>query len=296
MHIEEIENEIMNFNDEEMLQFLFNNHLIKNEFICPGSCKSLMKIVTAKSYSLGKAWRCFSIGCTSYLCKKPLTDGSFFETIGKDIKKVFKIMLRWCGGNNMKSIVSTIQISFPTVKKIFDLLFDKMKDHNEIQPKLGGIGTIVQVDETMMNYKCKSHRGRSPSNRTDALCIVECRPCICKVWAQVIPDKSIQTILPIICERVFSNTIIHTDEHKSYQCLTRNGYIHKTVCHKYMFVDRINEVNTQAVESFNNVLKYEIKKRKGIRTCDRGKFLVEMVWKWNNKNNLWIALLELIKC
>lgn len=229
------------------------------------------------------------------LSKKSLTDGSFFSTIGKDIKKVLKVLLRWCDGNNIQTIITTIQISFPTVRKIFDLLFEKMEVDNNNQPKLGGLGTIVQVDETMMNYKCKSHRGRSPLNRTDALCIVECRPFISKVWAQIIPDKSIITILPIICQRVLSNSIIHTDEHKSYQCLTRNGYIHKTVCHKYMFVNELNGVNTQAVESFNNVLKYEIKKRKGIRTCDRGKFLVEMVWKWNNKNKLWDAVLELIK-
>ncbi|KCZ77920.1 hypothetical protein H311_01063, partial [Anncaliia algerae PRA109] len=36
-----------------------------------------------------------------------------------------------------------------------------------------GPGSIVQIDETMMNFKCKSHRGRSTLNKTDALVIIE---------------------------------------------------------------------------------------------------------------------------
>lgn len=44
-----------------------------------------------------------------------------------------------------------------------------MKLNNDFQPKLGGPGRIIQIDETMMNYKCKSHRGRSNDNKTDAI-------------------------------------------------------------------------------------------------------------------------------
>jgi hypothetical protein len=45
-------------------------------------------------------------------------------------------------------------------------------------------------------------------------------------------------------------------------------------------------VNTQGVESLNNGLKREIKKRKGVRTLDRQKILSECVWRWNNKRDL----------
>jgi hypothetical protein len=36
-----------------------------------------------------------------------------------------------------------------------------MKDCDFKNNKLGNGGKLVQVDETMLNYKCKSHRGRS---------------------------------------------------------------------------------------------------------------------------------------
>ncbi|KCZ78483.1 hypothetical protein H311_00483, partial [Anncaliia algerae PRA109] len=74
----------------------------------------------------------------------------------------------------------------------------------------------VQVDETMLNFKCKGHRGHSPENRTDALVIVECTIKIDRVFAKVIPNKEANTIVPIICENVAAGTTIFTDEHKSY--------------------------------------------------------------------------------
>jgi hypothetical protein len=64
-----------------------------------------------------------------------------------------------------------------------------MKVKNETQRALGGPGLIVQIDETMLNYKCKSLRGRSPENHTDALCIVEVGEKIQKVWIEIILDK-----------------------------------------------------------------------------------------------------------
>ena len=107
-----------------------------------------------------------------------------------------------------------------------------MQTKNNMLRKLGGLGKIVNVDETMLNYKCKSHRGRSTLNRTDALCIVECDVVtghIDKVWAQVIPNKSASTIIPIIIAHVLEHSVIHTDEHKSYLSLCMNNFSHFTV-------------------------------------------------------------------
>ena len=124
----------------------------------------------------------------------------------------------------------------------------------------------------MLNYKCKSHRGRSPLNRTDALCIVEVKEKIVKSFARVIPDKKKETIIPIIVAQVLLNSVIYTDEHKSYKKLSSYNYVHGGCCHKYEFVNKITGENTQAVESFHNELKLEIKRRKGIQTSSRQKF------------------------
>ncbi len=79
--------------------------------------------------------------------------------------------------------------------------------------KLGEIGSIVQIDETMLNYKCKSHRGRSPTNRTDSLVIVEVRNHITRAYAKVIPIKTKEVMIPLIVSQVLPGTTIWTDEH-----------------------------------------------------------------------------------
>ena len=97
--------------------------------------------------------------------------------------------------------------------------------------KFGGYGNIVQIDETMLNYKCKSHRRRSSSNRTDALCIVEVRHGIKRAYACIIPNKESATLIPIIQKYVYSGSVIWTDEHRSYGKL-KELFRHSTFCHK----------------------------------------------------------------
>ncbi|KAG0439263.1 hypothetical protein DMUE_2559 [Dictyocoela muelleri] len=83
----------------------------------------------------------------------------------------------------------------------------------------------------MLNYKFKSHRGRSPRNKTDALCIVEVRGGITRCFATIIENKSRNTIVPFIFQQVCANNIIHTDEHGAYKNLREFFETHNTVCH-----------------------------------------------------------------
>lgn len=145
-----------------------------------------------------------------------------------------------------------------------------------------------------LNFAIKSHRGRSPSNKTDAICIVEFNGHISRVYARTIPDKRAETLYSHIEAQVEANSIIWTDEHRSYSCLKEKGFLHETVCHKYQFVT-VEGVNTQAVESFNNILKIEIKKRKGVLTEKREDLLKEVCFYFNNKNRFLEAILDLLK-
>ncbi|KCZ78086.1 hypothetical protein H311_00892 [Anncaliia algerae PRA109] len=63
--------------------------------------------------------------------------------------------------------------------------------------KFRGLGFTVQVNEIMLNFKCKFHRGISANNKSDALCIVEVGSHITRAFATVIPNKEKATILPI---------------------------------------------------------------------------------------------------
>ena len=78
---------------------------------------------------------------------------------------------------------------------------------------------------------------------------------------EIVESRDASTLLPIIERVERPGSIIYTDEWASYNALGRNdNYRHKTVCHKYNFVDPSTLVHTQNVESFNNKIKCEIKK------------------------------------
>ena len=51
---------------------------------------------------------------------------------------------------------------------------------------------MVQVDQTILNNRCKSHRGRIPHNKTDALYIFELRDDILRHIQKLFPIKKAQ--------------------------------------------------------------------------------------------------------
>ncbi|KAG0439484.1 hypothetical protein DMUE_2403, partial [Dictyocoela muelleri] len=116
-----------------------------------------------------------------------------------------------------------------------------------------------------------------------------------RAFARVISDKAQTTILPIISSQVLPYSTIMTDEHRSYSRLNKNSYEHKTVCHKYNFVDKITGAHTQSVESFNGQIKNEIKKQKGVLTAYRPNFLKDFCLFYNNRENYQYIIFDLIK-
>ncbi|KAM0685874.1 hypothetical protein COBT_002911 [Conglomerata obtusa] len=102
--------------------------------------------------------------------------------------------------------------------------------------------------------------------------MIEYANSITRVYATVIPGKKSETLIPIICRQVASNSVIWTDKHRSYNCLCNFNFFYAIVCHRYEFINTLNGVNTQAAESFNSFIKYELK-MKNMKTTDRGIFL-----------------------
>lgn len=293
--IEFLEVTLPNTTREELIRWLQDKQLIKTEFRCI-ACNTFCFLKKYQRNKDGYAWRCLSSNCPDYLKYFSIRVDSFFSGFDSKITDILRVLAKFSNEVLQKSIISSMSsIKASTVRTIVRKLVEAIPVPNFTNDKLGGFTKIVQADETMMNYKCKSHRGRSPYNRTDALVIVEVVDKVTRVFARVIPDKKADTILPIICAQVVSGATIHTDEHRSYSSLSRYGYIHGTVCHKYTFVDSFTGVDTQSVESINNCIKYYIKMRKGISTELRQLFLNEFCFRFNNKGVLLSKLLDLIK-
>lgn len=294
MKIGEMEEKCWKETNLEFIDTLKELRLLKRELKCY-TCQNMMNFVRYKRNIDGYAWRCLHVHCMSYKKYFSVRESSFFSGFNISMQAIMLILLRYTARTPRYVIKRSSLLGDTTIKNILRKLNNLIPNTDFKDNKLGGIGKIVQVDETMLNFKCKSHRGRSSNNRTDALCIVEVNNSISKVFAQIIPNKEASTIIPIICGQVISGSTIWSDEHKSYARLGLKGYLHDTVCHKYEFVNKSNGINTQAIESFHNELKLEIKRRKGIHTTEREKFLKEFCYYFNNKNDFLSAIFNLIK-
>ncbi|KCZ74747.1 hypothetical protein H311_04284, partial [Anncaliia algerae PRA109] len=60
-------------------------------------------------------------------------------------------------------------------------------------------------------------------------------------------------------------------------------------------VDKKRKIHIQFVELSNSQLKIEIKKRRGIKTYKRSDFLKEFYFFYNNRDNLYHSILNLLK-
>lgn len=288
------EQTILKLNSRELIHFLQDYQLLKREYLC-SECNVLCSFVPYKRSIDGFSWRCMKSTCKNYKNYVSIRINSFFLNFNIDMKRILSVILKYSVRQPLYSIILSVDISEFTIKRIINQLTNLIAPPDFSNSKLGGPGRRVEIDETMLNFKAKSHRGRSPLNRSDALCIVEVGYKILRVFACVIPDKSASTLIPIITSQVANGSVIWTDEMRSYGLLRNFDYYHETVCHKYEFINSENGVNTQSVESFNNFVKLEIKKRKGVKTCVRDKFLNEVCFYFNNKNNFLKAVLDLIK-
>lgn len=223
----------------ELINYLFEKQLICRNMNCP-SCSSQMKMEKKLGFVEDFCWRCYNNSCIKRYKRHSILKNSFFENFKHELRTYLRCICRFAGKQPSYSILKTLSLSRPSLRKLKNKILDLMVIENKKLRKLGGLGKIVHVDETMLNFKCKSHRGRSPLNYTNALCIVECDEitgCILKVWAKTIPNKEARTILPIIFDHVVEFSKVQTDEHKSYSRLMQYGFQHSTVCHKMNFVD-----------------------------------------------------------
>lgn len=85
-------------------------------------------------------------------------------------KIAVKLLIYWSMNIQKGTILDLPGINKSTYDSIIEKITFTIRELEQKEnSKLGGLNKIVQIDETILNYKCKSHRGRSPLNRTDAL-------------------------------------------------------------------------------------------------------------------------------
>lgn len=279
----------------EIISFMFSHSLIKETQTCQ-HCGQGMDLKPTKDSRDGFNWRCLTYSCAHYQSTQSIRNGSWFEGQKLPLPALLKFLLYFSQEQKQTTIVENARISLSSVERLSVRIKNTIADlYIRTQVRLGGPGVIVQADETMLNFKAKSHRGRSPRDQIWAITMVDTSFSPARGYVELVPNRTADTLLAIISRVVRPATIIHTDEWRGYNGINLFGYEHHRICHKYNFVDPVSGIHTQHVESYNNKLKRVIKEQIGVKRENHDTFLKVFMFMDNNKDRRIEAIFDLLK-
>ncbi|KRH93879.1 putative transposase, partial [Pseudoloma neurophilia] len=108
-----------------------------------------------------------------------------------------------------------------------------------------------------------------------------------KGYAEIVTDRTSTTLLEVIEREIRPGSIIYADEWAAYSSLRQSyQFEHRTIYHKYYFVDPNTSGHTQNVESYNNKIKKTLKDANGCLNSKKEEFFSTFVFNDTSKDNL----------
>lgn len=134
-----------------------------------------------------------------------------------------------------------------------------------------------EVDESYFGGRRKGKTGRGAAGKVPVFGILKRGG---KVYTQVIPDASGDTLIPIIEDRVMPDSIVYSDCWPGYNALDVSEFKHYRINHSKLFADGRNHIN--GIENFWNQAKRHMRKFNGVPAKHFPLFLKECEWRFNN--------------
>ena len=147
-------------------------------------------------------------------------------------------------------------------------------------PLLGGMGKIVEIDESMIGNR-KYNRGRLVKGKW-LLGGVEPGSNNCFLVKCENNHRDHHTLIPIIKKNVRPGTLIIRDGWKAYLPLSNHGLLHEDVNHSINFVDPITGAHTNTIERCLFHVKKHLQRGDGWLRSDPDALalnLAEFMWK-----------------
>ena len=162
-------------------------------------------------------------------------------------------------GVSAKELERQLGVTYKTAWRMAGLIRQHMADVDGDAP-IGGIGTHVEIDETLVGGVKRGKHNRGSHAKTVVVGALERGG---NVVTAVVPNQRKVTLEPFVTANVTVGGVIHTDELNSYRGLATAGYRHATVNHgieEYAIFDyRLGcTVSVNAIEGFWRHLKCSI--------------------------------------
>ncbi|KAH7814998.1 putative ISXO2-like transposase domain [Monocercomonoides exilis] len=132
-----------------------------------------------------------------------------------------------------------------------------MRIWNRNQHKIGREGKIVEIDEAVWRRR-KYHKGKKKKliRIFGGVEILEGGGAGDR-FMMIVPDRTKDTLIPIILDHIKFGTKIYSVDWKAYQCLRTSSYMHETVCHKREFFNKKNKACRNTIEKVMKAFKVD---------------------------------------
>lgn len=243
--------------NDELIVFLLKSGLLGDRSGICETCKEGTVHLIRKEGSF--YWKCGKRSCVKTIS---LRKGSFFEKSRLDYRQILCLIYCWLYELpftfvQAEELVTTNKSVVDWYNFCRDICIDILLKDNT---KIGGPGHIVEIDESKFG-KRKYNKGR----------------CVDGSWVlggidrqtrdtffQVVPNRTKETLLPILIENIHPESIVISDCWKSYNSVSEHFKQHLSVNHSLHFVDPDDsKVHTNSIESQWRVLKRNVLPKNG---------------------------------
>jgi transposase len=144
---------------------------------------------------------------------------------------------------------------------------------------LGGVGEIVEIDETLIGGSVAGKGQGYRGNKTTVLGMLHKGG---ELVTRVVDDTKRSTLWPLICGNVLPGSTIHTDEFRSYRGIGLRGFRHMTVNHASGEYVSPYGCSVNALEGYWSALKRGIHGTHiHVSAKHLPKYLGEFEYRWN---------------
>ena len=189
---------------EHCLAFLQERSLLHPTLNCQ-RCGGAMRIENDRSKVVCPyVWRCAGANCRG---KTSVLDGSYFQLTHIPLPKHVLLSYYWASETPVHVTASHLDVDQDTVVQWYQYARDICSwKLTHLQITLGGVGIIVQVDESVM-VKAKYHRGRNLNRRQQW--VFGAYDTTSKLgYVCFVAQRNAATLLPIIQQYVLNTKLI----------------------------------------------------------------------------------------
>lgn len=274
---------MMHFSSEmAAFNFALNNQMLNVNGECESrdGCNGKYEMVPDNHTNTG--WR---LKCSQCDCTKSIFFKSIFTRSKLSMCKVFHIIYCWANKYKRGLAAHECNVSKQTITNFYQSFrlacLYRLQKHP--QQSIGGPNLIVEIDESVIT-KRKYNRGRLTSE-------IWVFGGICRQTGErfvfQVPDRSADTLIPLIQVYIKPHSIIHSDGWAAYNEISNlpEQYQHFVVNHSENFVDPDTGCHTQSVERMWREVKRIRRICEGINPIDVDGYIAEYLWRKDENVN-----------